>query len=253
MAKLKFFIIGVGALGRHGGTGHGGTGSDLDFPITSFQNNTMTRPPRLHSPGLLYHVYSRGNNRQKIFMTEVDLKRFIVNLDRFKQRFNFKLYAFCLMPTHFHLLIEVSDVPLSKIMQVISTAYSMYFNKKYDFVGHVFQGRFKSIIVDKDEYLLQVVRYIHLNPVRARLVKHPGDFQWSSYNDYLGRAPSLVERQEVLNMISTSAAAQVRKFEDFSLAGVQEDFDPEKLSIRGVLGDQKFREFITKASGGVRP
>jgi putative transposase len=99
----------------------------------------MARAPRLHAPGLYYHVFSRGNYRQPIFTSKSDYQRFQDNLERFHDQFDFKLYAFCLMPNHFHLLIQVQQVPLSKIIQVMLTAYTMYFNKKHDAIGHLFQ------------------------------------------------------------------------------------------------------------------
>lgn len=181
-------------------------------------NITMPRHSRPYAPGLLYHAFSRGNNKQTIFLNNQDYQRFKQNLERFRKQFNFKLYAYCLLPNHFHLLIEIADISLSKIIQVMLTAYTMYFNKKYDHVGHVFQGRFKSIVVDKDEYLLQACRYIHLNPVKANLVSNPKDYPWSSYQDIMNNNPILVETDHLLSLFTSDTTRQIELFEQFTLS-----------------------------------
>src|SRR3989344_9376610 len=129
----------------------------------------MARLPRISSRNYLFYVSAQGNNRQPIFFELADYERFLQILDRYESKFKFHLYAYCLMPTRFHLLVRPERTDLSTIMQAISTAYSMYVNKNYDRVGHVFQGRFKSIIVEKERYALEVVRFLHLNPVRGGL------------------------------------------------------------------------------------
>ena len=133
----------------------------------------MARKPRIHFPGALYHVITRGNRRQGIFLDEKDLQRFLTYLSDCKNRFPFRLYAYALMKNHLHLLIEVEENPLSRIMQSLLFGYARYFNRRYGEVGHLFQGRYKAILCDKDAYLLELVRYIHLNPVRAKIVREP--------------------------------------------------------------------------------
>ena len=134
------------------------------------------------------------------------------------------------------------------------TAYAMYFNKKYNRTGHVFQGRYKGIIVDKDNYLLQVNRYIHLNPIKQKLVFKPEDYFWSSYKCYLNRNNCLVKLNtaEVLEMFSQKPSKQVKLFKEFTLAKAEEDFNPFKLQKRGVLGRGKFRQKLTKVFKGTR-
>lgn len=216
----------------------------------------MPRAPRLHAPGLYYHVYARGNNKEPIFFEEKDYQRFLSNLDRFRTSLEYTLYAFCLLPNHFHLLLKVDTKPLSKIMQILMTAYTMYLNKKYERVGHLFQGRFQSIIVDKDTYLLQVNRYIHLNPVKAGLVNKPENYEWSSYRHYISHSGNKllqINTLEILDMISQNKTKQKQQLHEFTLAGISKDFDPLKKQTRGVLGSNKFIQKLTRVLNGVRP
>ena len=133
----------------------------------------MPRRPRIEIGGGLYHVITRGDNRRKVFRSHNDYRRFITILELQKSKLPFHLYSYCLMPNHIHLLIEMQDDPVSRIMQRVLTSYSQYHNRKYKKIGHVFQGRYKSILCQTDRYLGELVRYIHLNPVRARMVKRP--------------------------------------------------------------------------------
>jgi len=150
--------------------------------------------------GGCFHVYSRGNNKQNIFLEETDYIGYLERLRRYKEERKISVLCYCLMPNHVHLLFKQdSKTPISKLMSSLHTSYSMYFNKKYDRVGHVFQGRFKQKEVDKDEYLLQLSSYIHLNPIKDNLVKELNDYQWSSYPDYIGiREGTLCDKELVL-------------------------------------------------------
>lgn len=162
------------------------------------------------APGAIVHIYNRGNNREKIFLDEQDCKAFLFRLglalgfvenDLKKESLlslpysriritdmnkgDFKLYVFCLMPNHFHLLVEqTKDVSISKLLSKVCTSYSMYFNKKYKRVGHVFQERFKSVLIENNPQLMWTSAYIHINPVKDGIVKSPEQYVWSSYNDY---------------------------------------------------------------------
>lgn len=215
----------------------------------------MARNPRIHAPGLIYHVFARGNNKEPIFFGTSNYKRFLNNLERFHKSLQYTPYAYCLLPNHFHLLLKVSDITLSKIMQTLMTAYTMYINKKYQRVGHLFQGRFGSIIIEKDQYLLQVVRYIHLNSVKAGLVDNLVEYQWSSYPQYLGKLVQLpaLDTAEILGMLSDKSLRQRQLFQEFTMAGIDNGFDPIKEQTRGVLGGSKFMQKLTKVSRGVRP
>ena len=215
----------------------------------------MPRPPRISSKNFFYHVFARGNNREQVFWETADYQRFLKNLELYQEKFGYRLYAYCLLANHFHLLLRPGKISLSKIMQVLMTAYSMYANKKHHRVGHVFQGRFKSIIVEKDTYLLEVLRYIHLNPIRAGIVDRDEEYPWSSYLKYLtaGSEKPTVETAEMLSMFSPDGLRQKRLFVEFTEGGLGQDFDPEQVQIRGVLGSAKFFQSLTRVLKGKRP
>jgi putative transposase len=146
----------------------------------------MARPLRIEYPGCFYHVTSRGNEQKDIFKSRRDREKFLTYLQSSVERYGARIYAFCLMTNHYHLLIETPKGNLSQIMRHINGAYTTYFNVKRKRFGHLFQGRYKAIIVEVDEYALELSRYLHLNPVRAGMVKKPQDYEWSSYRCYTG-------------------------------------------------------------------
>ena len=142
----------------------------------------MARPLRITVANLPFHVLDRGNNRQTVFHEEADFAYYLRLLRRYKDELKFKLYHFCLMPNHFHLVLEPTiQGSLAKTMMRLTLAYSWYFNQRYGGVGHVWQGRYKSSLVDKDDYFIWCGLYVELNPVRAGLVAKPEDWRWSSY------------------------------------------------------------------------
>lgn len=155
----------------------------------------MPRPLRITIPNLPFHVLNRGNNRQIVFQEEEDFAYFLKLLKRYKKELKFKLYHFCLMPNHIHFLMEPTiEGSLSKIMLGLTLAYTWYFNKKYNAVGHAWQGRYKSSLIDKEEYFVWCGLYNELNPVRAGLVAKPEDWRWSSYRFYaFGEIDPLME------------------------------------------------------------
>jgi len=141
----------------------------------------MPRQARITLPKTIYHLIWRGNRKQKIFKSNKDRLKFLLILKDVKEKYPFLIFAFTLMSNHPHLLLETKDVPLSKIMHLLGTRYTVFFNKKYNLVGHLFQDRFKSIIIDSEPYLWEVSRYIPLNPVKDEIVEKPEDYRWSSY------------------------------------------------------------------------
>ncbi|MFH1269682.1 MAG: transposase [Candidatus Omnitrophota bacterium] len=144
----------------------------------------MTRGPRLVISNACYHIIQRGNQKQKIFLEEADFRKYLEILFHYKRKYHFKLYAYCLMPNHIHLILEVKkESDLSKIMQGIDLTYTLWFNKKYKKVGHLWQGRFKNMIIQKDGYLLDCLNYIEYNPLRANLASSPLEYEWSSWKD----------------------------------------------------------------------
>jgi REP element-mobilizing transposase RayT len=146
----------------------------------------MARKPRLHVSGGLYHVILRGNARQDVFFSTGDRQHFYELLAEGVTRFGYRVHAFCMMTNHLHLALQVGDRPLSAGMQNLSFRYTRYLNTRLKRVGHVFQGRFKAYLVDQDRYGLALVRYLHLNPVRAKMVKTADAYAWSSHRAYLG-------------------------------------------------------------------
>lgn len=145
----------------------------------------MPLPPRINLPNIHFHILNRGNNKEPIFLDISDYKYFLSLLLRFKKELLPKIYNYCIMPNHFHLLLESGPTGnLSKITQKLTLAYAKYFNQKYNRVGHVWQGRFRSSLVDKENYFIYCGLYIELNPVRAGLVNRPEEWPWSSYHYY---------------------------------------------------------------------
>jgi len=147
----------------------------------------MARKPRIHYEGALYHVLVRGNNRSYIFRSKDNKEEYKTIISKYKKRYRFKLYAYCIMDNHAHLLIEVEDIPLSKIMQGIQQVFTQYYNRRSGTTGHVFEQRYRSFLCDKDHYLLSLIRYIHQNPVRSKLTGAL-DYEWSSHREYIGNS-----------------------------------------------------------------
>ena len=164
----------------------------------------MARQWRIEYPGALYHVLSRGNGRQDIFLTDDDRGLFLELLQEFSDRFSIEVYAYVLMGNHYHLLLETPDANLSKGMQWFGTTYTRKFNLRNNQSGHLFQGRFKSIIVENDAYLLRLSCYIHRNPLRAGIVDRLSDYRWSSYRYYAYRksAPAWLKTSRILEQVS---------------------------------------------------
>ena len=152
----------------------------------------MARPLRIEFSGAIYHVTSRGNAREDICLDDTDRAMFLGVLAEVISRFDWRCHAYCLMGNHYHLLIETPEPNLSKGMRQLNGVYTQRFNRRHGRVGHVFQGRYKAILVERDSYLKELARYVVLNPVRAKRVQHPGDWPWSSYAMTAGKAASPV-------------------------------------------------------------
>lgn len=216
----------------------------------------MGRTQRISFPGALFHVTVRGNNREKIFVEEKDYMRYLKIVKERKDEFGFCLYAYVLMPNHVHLLLQVGEkADISKIMQAINTAYTKYFTIKYKRVGHLFQGRFHSVLVDKDEYLLVLTLYIHLNPVRAALVSCPSDFKWSSCSNYLkGDSDSFLDFEEVFAILDTDPEEQRKIYEKLLKIEMsqkeRQKYLKERLSNSlNVIGSEQYIDKLTAMSG----
>ncbi len=177
----------------------------------------MPRKPRIEYAGAFYHVITRGNQKQKIFKDTPDYEKYLRIVASYKPRHHFRLYAYVLMSNHLHLLIEMQDVPLSKTLQGINQSYTLYFNRKYKTVGHLFQGRYKAILCDRERYLLALLKYSHHNPVRAKITENPSGYRWSSDRVYRsGRGDDgFVDIETVLRMYSENRSRARQKYTDF--------------------------------------
>lgn len=162
----------------------------------------MSRKPRKYiiAPNSFYHIVSRGNNQRRIFRSGRDYKKFLSILEKTKEKYPFYFYSYNFLPNHYHLAIETREIPVSKIMHQINSTYVKYFRKRYGGVGHLFQGRFFSALVEKDIYFWALVRYIDLNAVEVGLAKKPEDYPWSSYSIYCQKEYSgkLIDREKFL-------------------------------------------------------
>jgi len=170
----------------------------------------VARKPRIHYEGALYHVIVRGNNRSYIFRNEDNKKTYKKIVSKYKKRYRFKLYAYCIMDNHAHLLIEVADIPLSKIMQGIQQVFTQYYNRRNNTTGHVFEQRYKSFLCDKDTYLLSLIRYIHQNPVRANLTDTL-DYKWNSHREYIG-IQELADIHFPLSLFDTHKKKAIKRY-----------------------------------------
>lgn len=204
----------------------------------------MARRPRLLAPGLLYHVIARGNQKLKTFLSQRDYLAYLERLSLYRMRYRVSVYAYCLMPNHLHLLVETSSQPLSKFMQGLQQSYTQYFNLTHRKVGHVFQGRYKAIVCDKDEYLLTLVRYIHQNPVRAKMVGKAEDYPYSGHGSYAkGGVTEVVDPRLVLEMLGGHRA--YRRFVDQGVGeGHREDF--YRVEDQRFLGSTGFGERLKR-------
>lgn len=215
----------------------------------------MARKPRIHIPGGLYHVILRGNGGQPVFLSDEDRYRFYLLLQEGTCRFGYRVHAFCLMTNHIHLVLQAGSIPLSLGMQNLSFRYTRWVNLREKRMGHLFQGRFKSVLVDGDSYLLELIRYIHLNPVRAGMVDSPGKYRWSSHFAYLGKEllPWLTTDWMFSQFGKTLTKARAG-YKSFILDGMKEERRPEfyggKEDSR-VLGDDGFVDNCLASLGDI--
>ena len=203
----------------------------------------MARALRIEYEGAVYHVTARGNERSKIFFSRKDYARFKEYLGEAKEKYGFLLNAYVLMTNHYHLIIETPEKNLSRIMHYLNGSYTTYTNIKRKRSGHLFQGRYKAIVVDKDSYLLELSRYLHLNPVRAKMVEKPEEYPYSSYKSFIsGNPESIVNLGAVLGMFSKSEKQARKRYQAFVEDAMgKEPENPIKKVYGGViLGSQEF-------------
>jgi putative transposase len=212
----------------------------------------LARPLRIEYEGAFYHVTARGNERRSIFLSRADYGKFLTNLKDAALRFSVVVHCFVMMGNHYHLLVETPKANLSAFMHALQSGYTAYFNKKRSRSGHLFQGRFKSVLVDKDSYLLELSRYIHMNPVRAHLADRPESYPYSSYRVYTDPGEkTFVSRDLILGM--ATGPENYRRFVESVLT--EEVSDPSKNIYGGmILGSKRFiKETIGRLKDVERP
>ena len=177
----------------------------------------MARPLRVQYPGAFYHVTSRGNERKAIFKSKGDRERFLSYLKSANERYDAIIHTYCLMDNHYHILLETPRSNLSQILHHINGAYTSYYNVKRKRFGHLFQGRYKAILVQKDAYCQELSRYIHLNPVRAGIVGKPSQYKWSSYCYLIGlkKGPQWLSDEAVLGYFDKDKKTAQGLYRDF--------------------------------------
>ena len=209
----------------------------------------MARPVRIEYPGAVYHVICRGNNRQGIFKDDQDRTTYLEKLSLYCEQKEVELLCYCLLPNHLHLLLETPQANLSKLMQPFQTSYTLYFNRRHRHTGHVFEQRYKAFLVDRDNYLLQVSRYIHLNPVGVRMVERPQDYRWSSYKAYLrDEKSSRLNREVILGQFEGKGRRRVSRYRDFVEGGlgIKKEWSELPVLRQAFVGDEDFVEQAMK-------
>ena len=202
----------------------------------------MARPLRIEFAGALYHVTGRGNAKADIYADDSDRQQFLSLLQNTVERYDWYCHAYCLMDNHYHLLIETNTPTLSKGMKLLNGSYTQYYNRQHQRAGHVFQGRFKAILVQKDAHLLELARYIALNPVRAKMVRSVKDWPWSSYRataGYVKRAPCLTTEWVLAGFAKTKPVAQNR-YREFVRQGKGQPSPWQALQHQIYLGNDDF-------------
>ncbi len=202
----------------------------------------MARPLRLEFSGALYHVTARGDRREPVYEDDEDRRTFLELLGTVVEDFNWVAHAYCLMGNHYHLLVETPDANLGKGMRQLNGTYTQWSNRRHRRVGHLFQGRYKAILVDKEAYLLELCRYIVLNPVRARMVKSAGNWPWSSYRAMLGMqdAPQGLSVDAVLAQFGRGRSLARQRYARFVEQGIKAKSPWEDLKGQIYLGDERF-------------
>jgi putative transposase len=195
----------------------------------------------LEFSGAVYHVIARGNEQRDVFRDDSDRDLYLCRLARYQTRFRFRLYAYCLMTNHVHLALETGPVPLSRIVLALHGSYAQAFNQRHGRVGHLFQGRYKALLVQKTTYLLALVRYIHENPVKAGLVRHAAAYRWSSDRFYRGAsAPDWLDPRGLLELLGADPARAARRYRSFMESQTGERYEVLKPVARVVKGDEHY-------------
>ena len=206
----------------------------------------MARPLRIEYSGAIYHVTARGNARGDIYLQDRDRTAFLELLGKVCGRYQWSCYAWCLMTNHYHLVLETAEPNLSRGMRQLNGIYSQTFNRRHRRVGHLFQGRYKSILIDRDSYLLEAIRYVILNPVRAHMTKAAGQYPWSSYRQMIGKsaAPEWLNKDWVLSQYGKRTVSAQQQFIRYIQTGTDDTGIGQQLRNPIYLGDEAFIEQI---------
>lgn len=204
----------------------------------------MARPLRIEYEGAVYHVTSRGNAKKRIFKDDIDRDKFLETLSIVVNRFNWLCHAYCLMDNHYHLLIETPEANLSRGMRQLNGVYTQSYNRRHKKTGHIFQGRYKAVLVEKENYLLELSRYVVLNPVRAGITEKPEHWKWSSYSATAGikKTPHYLTVDWILGQFGSIRRKAEKQYKEFVLSGIKEESPWKKLKGQILLGEGEFIE-----------
>lgn len=207
----------------------------------------MARPLRIEYDGAFYHVTSRGNERKPIFRDEVDRENFLDILRDVNRRYNWLCHAYCLMNNHYHIVIETPDGNLSRGMRQLNGVYTQIFNKRHHRVGHTFQGRYKAILIQRESHLLEVCRYVVLNPLRAKTVRGPEKWRWSSYRATVGleKPHPCLTTDWIVGQFGSRGGLARKRYREFVKAGIGEESIWSSLRGQILLGEEDFIEKFT--------
>jgi len=215
----------------------------------------MARPLRIQYEGAFYHVTARGNERRKIFYSKADYEKFKVYLGDAQEKYGYVLHCYVLMPNHYHLIIETPMGNLSRVMHFINGSYTNYINIKRKRSGHLFQGRYKAILIDRNSYLLELSRYVHLNPVRAKMALKPEDYFHSSYRSFIYKSrEDIVYRDLILQMVSKDRKGALKRYRDFVERAIGDMVENPLKNVYGgaILGRQTFiKEALGRLKDGI--
>lgn len=205
-------------------------------------SEVVPRHFRLISSTNIYHIMLRGINKERIFYDNIDRNKFLKTLKNTKEKYEYKLYAYCLMDNHVHLLVDECDKKISNIMQSIGITYALYFNKKYERVGHLFQNRYNSKCVESEKYFLNLIRYIHRNPENAKICSTE-EYIWSSFKEYLSNS-DLVNCHNVLNLFDKDLFVSKKKFKEFNLTNTKNYADELEYEFINNFSDEDAKKII---------
>jgi putative transposase len=202
----------------------------------------MARPLRIEYPGAVYHATSRGNEKKRIFKDDHDRESFLAILTRVNKRYHWICHAYCLMDNHYHLLLETPEGNLALGMRQLNGVYTQAFNKRHNRAGHLLQGRYKGILIQKDSHLLEVSRYVVLNPVRARMTETPDAWKWSSYRATAGRGghPACLTTDWILGQFGRQRSQAEKEYARFVQRGIGKESIWTELKGQAILGEDEF-------------